>query len=78
MHVHARTLLLFCVAFVGMASPLREEEQLIGWRGDSYKPQGRETKTWAQTISWKPRATIIHNLISEMEAQHIAELAWPR
>ncbi|KAG2500261.1 hypothetical protein HYH03_001839 [Edaphochlamys debaryana] len=66
-------------------------ERLIGWKGESYKPESvagdesqhaslyssNETgrKGWIQTISWKPRATVYHNFLSDREARHIIDLA---
>jgi len=55
------------------------EEKLIGWRGEVpndgiLEPEG----TWMETIAWRPRAFIIHNLISAEEARHIVNEAWPQ
>ena len=53
-----------------------EEERLIGWKGNNYIPKGKAP--WVQTLSWRPRSFLFRNLISEVEAKHIAETAWPR
>jgi len=53
-----------------------DEEKLIGWKGNSYIP--KEKAPWVQTLSWRPRAFLFRNFISEIEAKHIAETAWPR
>ena len=73
-------LLYFCVVILlggAFGANRNDEEKLIGWRGDSYKPGG-EKEPWVQTLSWKPRSFLFRNFISEEEAKHIAETAWPR
>ncbi len=76
---------LYAVVFMllfwgGWGADFRDDKRLIGWRGDSYKPQPKglnSTAPWVQVISWKPRSNVWHNFISEEEAKHIADLAWP-
>ncbi len=45
---------------------LESDERLIGWKGESFKPQGkdRNASTFVQIISWKPRSSIWHNFIT--------------
>ncbi|KAG2499112.1 hypothetical protein HYH03_002696 [Edaphochlamys debaryana] len=52
-----------------------DNERLIGWRGESYKPQGYAREPLVQVISWRPRAFIIRNFLTEQECLHIADLA---
>lgn len=35
-------------------------------------------RPWIEQVSWKPRAYLYHNFLSEEEADHIVELATPR
>ena len=53
-----------------------DEERLIGWKGNNYI--NKERTAWVQTLSWRPRLFLFRNLISDVEAKHIAEIAWPR
>ncbi|KAF5840968.1 hypothetical protein DUNSADRAFT_14992 [Dunaliella salina] len=64
-----------------MALCKEHDEPFIGWRGEvevanDEAPRGPDL--WIETISWKPRAFILHNLITDAEAQHIVDLAWPQ
>ncbi len=61
---------LLAVAVYGVTKEQVDEEQLIGWKGDSYKPQGGARNTWIEQISWKPRAAIFHNFISDAEVEY--------
>lgn len=68
------------------------EEKLIGWKGDTYNPEEWDplhpeqpddiplpaAKAWVEQISWKPRAYIYHNFISDQEAIHLVKLAAPQ
>lgn len=38
----------------------------------------RTKETWVETVSWKPRAFLIHNLLSDEECEHVIELASPK
>lgn len=63
--------LLSLLLLAGCIAPVlpmyrNEEEELIGWKGDTYRPQGSH-RTWMRLVSWKPRAYIIHNLITDAE-----------
>ena len=65
-----------------------DDEQLLpGWNGEvamEHRPnrhiasEDHSKKLWVQTIAWRPRAMVIHNIISAQEAQHIVNLSWPR
>eukprot|EP00879_Flechtneria_rotunda_P021291 GHRR01022434.1.p1 GENE.GHRR01022434.1~~GHRR01022434.1.p1 ORF type:complete len:174 (+),score=18.81 GHRR01022434.1:304-825(+) len=59
-----------------------DDALFIGWKGETYqagtqKPNGTSTNKWIQLISWKPRAFIYHNLLTDEEADHIKRLAAP-
>ena len=72
--------IVFLLFFLWGANLKNEKERLIrgliGWKGNNYINNDRET--WVQTLSWRPRSFLVRNLISEVEAKHIAEIAWPR
>eukprot|EP00798_Chlamydomonas_sp_ICE-L_P001614 gene1614-33003_t len=76
-------ILALCLLFQALPSlgilSEEAEERLIGWRGDSFKPHHTDSTKgpWIEQISWKPRASILHNIISDSEAQHLIDLAWP-
>lgn len=61
------------------------EEAFIGWKGETYKPSSagvpavvNSDKTrWIQVVSWKPRAFIYHNFLTDEEAEHIKKMAAP-
>ena len=37
---------------------------------------GRETNmTWMETVSWSPRAAIVHNFLTDDECSHLIDLA---
>ena len=39
------------------------------------EPRGRRTNgTWMETVSWHPRAAIIHNLLTDEECSHLIDL----
>ena len=66
---------------------IRDPELLPGWMGEvpqndreavMTSPASPSARLWVQSISWKPRAMVIHNLITAEEAQHIVDLSWPR
>jgi prolyl 4-hydroxylase len=79
-------LLALILALLHASSAIRHErhshheELLPGWMGEvSQAPvTSPPSRTWIQTIAWRPRAMIIHNLITAEEAQHIADLSWPK
>lgn len=54
---------------------LDHEEKLFGWKGDTYKPSWKLKPETIRLVSWKPRAFIYENFISEAEAQHVADVA---
>ncbi len=63
------------------------EEKLIGWSGESFKPNDPNKKGvvanhsrpgWVEAVSWKPRAFIYHNFMSEEECNHLLKLAVPQ
>ncbi|KAG2495661.1 hypothetical protein HYH03_006261 [Edaphochlamys debaryana] len=61
------------------------EERFIGWKGESYRPDRVDAaapngtndskRPWIQVVSWKPRAAIYHNFLSDRECKHILDLA---
>ncbi|KAJ9513678.1 hypothetical protein QJQ45_015435 [Haematococcus lacustris] len=63
---------------VSMALGRELDEQLIGWRGESYKPQAPQRLPWVETIAWRPRAFYFHNFLTDEEAQHIVNISWPQ
>eukprot|EP00195_Chlamydomonas_chlamydogama_P005831 CAMPEP_0202903772 /NCGR_PEP_ID=MMETSP1392-20130828/26225_1 /ASSEMBLY_ACC=CAM_ASM_000868 /TAXON_ID=225041 /ORGANISM="Chlamydomonas chlamydogama, Strain SAG 11-48b" /LENGTH=367 /DNA_ID=CAMNT_0049591101 /DNA_START=121 /DNA_END=1224 /DNA_ORIENTATION=- len=70
------TVLLHCASAI---RDLDDGERLIGWQGDTYKPKKPPSKeTWVELISWKPRAFIFHNFLTDEEAEHIIQLSWPQ
>ena len=80
---HAPRILILACCFIFLflrthqgANLKNEEERLIGWKGNNY--MNKERAAWVQTLSWKPRLFLFRNLISDVEAMHIAEIAWPR
>mmetsp|Transcript_26898 Transcript_26898/g.58722 ORF Transcript_26898/g.58722 Transcript_26898/m.58722 type:complete len:357 (-) Transcript_26898:792-1862(-) len=84
---------VFYFSLLVVASSGREsqEERLIGWQGETYKPKDRMTtetdpeegpsdpdKPWIQVLSWKPRAFVYHNFLTTAEVTHILKLAAPQ
>eukprot|EP00882_Tetradesmus_deserticola_P023404 GHRQ01025467.1.p1 GENE.GHRQ01025467.1~~GHRQ01025467.1.p1 ORF type:complete len:288 (+),score=44.69 GHRQ01025467.1:151-1014(+) len=61
----------------------QSSDLFVGWQGESYKPaaesQGQHTdrQKWVEVVSWKPRAFIYHNFLTDAEAEHIKKLAAP-
>lgn len=37
----------------------------------------KSSEPWIETLSWKPRAFLYHNLLSEAEADHLIHVAKP-
>ncbi|KAL6748389.1 hypothetical protein V8C86DRAFT_1837086 [Haematococcus lacustris] len=66
------------VFMLSMALGRELDEQLIGWRGESYKPQAPQRLPWVETIAWRPRAFYFHNFLTDEEAQHIVNISWPQ
>mmetsp|Transcript_25114 Transcript_25114/g.63685 ORF Transcript_25114/g.63685 Transcript_25114/m.63685 type:complete len:368 (-) Transcript_25114:544-1647(-) len=75
--------------WVGLASAANDvgEERLIGWKGEvkpieyglgEPTPTNETKKPWVQTISWRPRAFVYHNFLSDAECAHIIKLAAPQ
>mmetsp|Transcript_11267 Transcript_11267/g.20381 ORF Transcript_11267/g.20381 Transcript_11267/m.20381 type:complete len:393 (-) Transcript_11267:2450-3628(-) len=73
----AHFILLFCCIFTRNSYALDYEDRLIGWLGETARSKNAEIKMWVQTISWKPRAVVFHNFLSDAEAKHIVELSHP-
>ncbi|KAJ9530733.1 hypothetical protein QJQ45_014892, partial [Haematococcus lacustris] len=51
-----------------------EEEVLMGWKGETYKPglvDDSSAQPWVETISWQPRAFIYHGFLSDVECEHL-------
>ncbi|GFR44544.1 hypothetical protein Agub_g5815 [Astrephomene gubernaculifera] len=79
-------LLLGQALLYGTAEALEEssEEQLIGWRGETYSGQQPPPAVsdpevgWIETISWAPRAFIYHNFLAPEECDHLISLAKPK
>lgn len=67
------------------AHAARSEEDFIGWAGETYRPGSAPGGTasaggkhkWIEVVSWKPRAFIYHNFLSDEEAEHMKRLAAP-
>ncbi|KAG2446166.1 hypothetical protein HXX76_000761 [Chlamydomonas incerta] len=76
-----RAALVFTAAFLLRLSLAAaagvEEERLIGWRGDTYKPKNtlESQEPFVSVISWEPRAFVIRNFLTDQEATHIADVA---
>lgn len=65
-------------------------EKFIGWRGETYAPLdggtggnggstggstgGGDRRRWVETLSWRPRAFLFHNFLSQAEADHVVAL----
>ena len=73
MSLLAYCLLIFISAVSGVSE---DEEKLIGWAGNNVNP--RQKEPWVQTLSWTPRSFLFRNFITDDEAKHIADTAWPR
>ncbi|KAG2489361.1 hypothetical protein HYH03_012191 [Edaphochlamys debaryana] len=84
------TALLWSQRVDGSQRAEREEiERLIGWQGEQlmesegpdsgfhwlYSANETSRKGWIETISWRPRAIVYHNFLSDREARHIIDLA---
>ncbi|EFJ50018.1 hypothetical protein VOLCADRAFT_89416 [Volvox carteri f. nagariensis] len=60
------------------------EEQLIGWKGETYNVQKSATSPgpgsgpWVETVSWMPRAFVYHQFLTPAECDHLIELATPK
>ncbi|GFR49468.1 hypothetical protein Agub_g11528 [Astrephomene gubernaculifera] len=70
-----------------------QEEKLIGWKGETYNVEAMwdplkqkpmddiplpASKSWIEHVAWQPRVFIYHNFITDMEAEHLIELAAPQ
>ncbi|KAL6752510.1 hypothetical protein V8C86DRAFT_2753249 [Haematococcus lacustris] len=56
------------------SSGSHEEEVLMGWKGETYKPglvDDSSAQPWVETISWQPRAFIYHGFLSDVECEHL-------
>lgn len=84
-----RVLSLLAVSlYVSARSNAVEDDAFIGWKGNTYKPKdfptedvpelSQDKKPWVQVLSWRPRAFIYHNFLSDSEAAHIIKLAAPQ
>ncbi|KAG2495660.1 hypothetical protein HYH03_006260 [Edaphochlamys debaryana] len=71
---------------IGGIPDSEDEPQLIGWQGEKHRaqedglhslhsPNDTSGEPWIQVISWKPRAAIYHNFLSDREAKHIVNVA---
>jgi len=78
--------LLLMLALCHSSAGKMEEEPLIGWQGETYKPQDQDARQpedksklpWVQVLSWKPRAFVYHNFLSDAEAAHVILMAAPQ
>lgn len=56
------------------------DERFIGWSGETYRPGDQHAekadgrRRWIETISWRPRAYIYHNFLSQEEADYMVKL----
>jgi prolyl 4-hydroxylase len=76
-----------CCFSAGWAAQMAAEEKLIGWSGETFKPNdpaaggvvpNHTRPGWVESIAWKPRAFIYHNFMSEEECNHLMQLAAPQ
>eukprot|EP00898_Chlorokybus_atmophyticus_P003029 jgi/Chlat1/3727/Chrsp259S03881 len=77
--------LLLCFAGVASANPLAsEDDRLIGWLGETHKSprlQGMNEgyqRPNVEVLSWKPRAFVYHNFLTDEECDHLVNLAKPQ
>jgi hypothetical protein len=67
-----------------------DDERLPGWKGEQatprrrkltmgevYSREDRERGTWIEVLSWRPRAFLIHNLMSPEECTALIKTARP-
>ncbi|KAK3281955.1 hypothetical protein CYMTET_10284 [Cymbomonas tetramitiformis] len=69
------------------------EERLIGWKGETHHvrtkeephekmfretQEGRARGAWIEQLSWRPRAYLYHNFLSDEECDHIISLSEKR
>ncbi|GBF94788.1 prolyl 4-hydroxylase-like [Raphidocelis subcapitata] len=73
--------LLACAPARSSAAAPTGDERFIGWSGETYRPVNpleKEAKDhsrrWIETISWRPRAYIFHNFLSQNEADYVVKL----
>lgn len=69
-----------CAAHSAHEGTAGAEEAFIGWQGETYVPPKEpkdKSKPWVQIVSWKPRAFVFHNFMTDDEAEHIKRLAAP-
>ncbi|GFR51271.1 hypothetical protein Agub_g13579 [Astrephomene gubernaculifera] len=57
------------------ASPYSKDSGNGGYGASLYSANTTVRPGWIQTISWKPRAFVYHNFLSDQEARHIIDLA---
>ena len=65
------------------ASTPQDDEKLIGWRGNTYKPHLQPHSLPGSSdqrvfhLSWKPRSYVYRNFLTQAEAVHILKTAAP-
>lgn len=59
-------LLAALLAAGAQARALVGDRELIGWKGESFVRSAELNKSgaWVETLSWKPRAFLIHGLLT--------------
>ncbi|KAG2496026.1 hypothetical protein HYH03_005948 [Edaphochlamys debaryana] len=78
--------LLLVIAAARRAASIEDqgEEQLIGWKGETYSaqtppdPSPAQGEPWIETVSWAPRAFVYHHFLSPEECDHLIDLATSR
>ena len=85
-------LLLAAGAGAGALGRTVEEERRIGWKGEVHRgadvPAGGGEEAaadaplmrpdgWIEAVSWRPRAFVYHNFLTDEECEHIIKMAEP-
>jgi hypothetical protein len=65
------TLLILCLLIYVQGAALNSQQWLHG------RDLANSTSPWIETLSWKPRAFLYHNLLSPEEADHLITVAKP-
>eukprot|EP00243_Klebsormidium_subtile_P001419 TRINITY_DN1243_c0_g1_i1.p1 TRINITY_DN1243_c0_g1~~TRINITY_DN1243_c0_g1_i1.p1 ORF type:complete len:269 (+),score=43.64 TRINITY_DN1243_c0_g1_i1:95-901(+) len=59
------------------------EERLPGWQGETHSvarsiaEKSQERRMWVEPLSWEPRASVLHNFLTDEECDHLIEAARP-
>ena len=57
-----------------------DSNRFPGWLGEKHRPsinKDKELGTWTESISWQPRAFVLHSILSEEECEEILRIAKP-